>query len=64
MYSAKNLQIAISKKEKVENLLVGLENLRKDKTIDETQYASMKNEYTNMLNDANAGRVLERLKHL
>lgn len=54
MYSAKGLQIAISKKEKAESLLGSLENLRKDKTIDETQYSSMKNEYTNILNNANA----------
>jgi len=49
----RELQEAHSKKEKAERLLSNLENLKKDGTIDEVQYESMKGEYTQMLNGAN-----------
>lgn len=52
--SAKKLQFAFSIKEKAENLLPNLENLKRNKKIDEAQYASMKNEYIMMFNDTNA----------
>lgn len=49
----KALQEAFSKKERAERLMVNLENLKRDKAIDEKQYASMKNEYAKTLNEAN-----------
>lgn len=49
----KSLQEAFSKKERAENLLANLENLKKGGGIDETQYTPMKNEYAKTLNEAN-----------
>lgn len=57
----RELQEAYSKKEKAEKLLSNLENLKKEGTIDEVQYESMKSEYSQMLNNANS--EIERIKN-
>ena len=56
----RELQEAYSKREKAERLLSNLENLKKEGTIDEAQYESMKSEYTQMLNSANT--EIEQIK--
>lgn len=57
----RELQEAYSKREKAERLLSNLENLKKEGTIDEAQYESMKSEYTQMLNSANT--TIEQIKN-
>ena len=56
----KELQLALSEKERAETLLSNLEKLKEEGTIDETQYESMKSEYTQMLNSANT--EIEQIK--
>jgi len=56
----KELQMALSEKERAESLLSNLEKLKEEGTIDETQYESMKSQYTQMLNSANT--EIERIK--
>jgi len=57
----KELQMAFSEKERAEGLLSNLEKLREEGTIDETQYESMKSQYTQMLNSANT--TIEQIKN-
>jgi len=57
----RELQEAYSKKEKAESLLSNLEKLKEERAIDETQYESMKSEYTQMLNSADT--EIERIKN-
>ena len=57
----KELQIAFSEKERAETLLSNLEKLKEEGVIDETQYESMKSEYTQMLNSANT--EIEQIKN-
>lgn len=54
MKKEKKLQEAYSRKERAENLLSNLENLKQEGTVDESQYESMKSEYSEMLNNANS----------
>lgn len=48
----RKLQLVLAKKEKAETFLSNLENLKKEETINEAQYKSLKNEYTKMLDQA------------
>jgi len=57
----KELQIALSEKERAEGLLSNLEKLKEEGTIDEAQYESMKSQYTQMLNSANT--TIEQIKN-
>lgn len=57
----KELQIALSEKERAESLLSNLEKLKDEGTIDEMQYESMKSQYAQMLNSANT--KIEQIKN-
>jgi len=60
MRAERKLQEAYSRKERAERLLSNLENLRREGSIDESQYESMKMEYMQMLNSATT--EIEQLK--
>jgi len=56
----KELQMALSEKERAESLLSNLDKLKEEGTIDGAQYESMKSQYTQMLNSANT--EIEQIK--
>lgn len=57
----RELQAAYSKKEKNEKLLSNLEKMREEGSVTDEQYESMKSQYTQMLNSANA--EIEQIKN-
>lgn len=50
----RKLQIAFSRKEKVERLLSNLENLKNEGSIEQSQYQALKDNYSRILSDCTA----------